>query len=220
MPLHQKIETAHTTILFWEYDAGESALDEGLVYPDEREKIEAYAPKKKAEFLMVRRMLRLLKPGCRILYRGLGQPYLWPKEAFVSITHSFPLAALAVSEKRVGIDLERVSPKVLNVKSKFLHASEQNWLGSECEAEYLTVIWVIKEALYKLHPSKYWSLKKHYRVEPFDLAHLSAVKCAVFDDTFQDDYVACVRRVGDFYFAVIEENHCLNYVLETAVSSE
>jgi phosphopantetheinyl transferase len=51
-------------------------------------------------------MLKTVLPGYKILYRDGGEPYLIPGDFQISVSHSFPLAALAISKNRVGIDLE------------------------------------------------------------------------------------------------------------------
>lgn len=214
MPFYQDFTDEHATILFWKYDEEDRFNHEELIETENFAKIENYHPKKLKEYLMIRQMLKMLMPEHKILYKTIGQPYLFPKDAFISITHSFPFASLAISEKRVGIDLERIMPKILRIKHKFLHPTEKSWTENENEVEMITVIWVIKEALYKLHPCKYWSLKDHYEVEPFDLNDLSEIKCRVFDDTFEDHYIARVTRIEDFFFAIIEENHKINYIIK------
>jgi 4'-phosphopantetheinyl transferase len=211
MPLYKDFSNAHATILLWEYDEAEILDPEILIEPENREKVEKYLPNKLAEYLMIRKMLKNNLPNHKILYKSIGQPYLMPKDAYISITHSFPLAGLAISKKRIGIDVERVTNKILRIKEKFLHPNEYSWIPEGKEPEFLTVIWVIKEALYKLHASKYWSLKKHYEVQEFTLENLEEVSCRVFDDEFEDEYVAKVLFVGDVYFAIIEENHKINY---------
>lgn len=216
MPFHLDFSTPHSTVLFWKYDDKSDEFDHNaLIEPENFQRIEHYHPKKLSEYLMVRRLLKMVLPNHKILYKTIGQPYLHPKDAFISITHSFPFAALAVSNKRVGIDIEKIMPKILKIKEKFLHDSELQWTQNENEVEWLTVIWVIKEALYKLHPSKYWSLKKHYRVEPFSLEDTSAICCSVFDEQFTDSYNAKVFRMGEYYFALVEEHHVLNFKISS-----
>ena len=172
MPLYKDFSTDIATILIWTYDEDEIFDHQNLTEEENRERVERFLPEKLAEYLMIRTMLKKVYPHHKILYKTIGQPYLFPKEAFISITHSFPLAALAISQKRIGIDLEKATPKILRIKEKFTHPNEVLWISKEQEVDFLTVIWVIKEALYKLHPSKYWSLKKHYEVQPFDLNHI------------------------------------------------
>ncbi|AZI23109.1 4'-phosphopantetheinyl transferase superfamily protein [Chryseobacterium taklimakanense] len=211
MPFYQDFTDENATILFWKYNEHDQFNQWELIQPEDFEKVQNYHPKKMAEYLMIRKLLRMAKPDHKILYQSIGKPYLYPKDDFISITHSYPFAALAISKKRVGIDIERIMPKILNIKSKFLHESETVWTKNADEVKFLTVIWVIKEALYKLHPSKYWSLKKHYEVEPFELNDLNEIKCRVFDENFEDRYIAKVIKIEDFYFAIIEENHKINY---------
>ncbi len=214
MPFYQDFTDENATILFWKYDETDSFNSEELIEPENSAKVEQYHPKKLTEYLMIRQMLKNQLPEHKILYRTIGQPYLFPKDYFISITHSYPFASLAISKKRVGIDIERIMPKILRVKHKFLHPTEIPWTLNENEVEFLTVIWVIKEALYKLHPCKYWSLKNFYEVEKFSLDSLSEIKCRVFDDDFEDCYIARVAKIEDFYFAIIEENHKINFKIQ------
>jgi len=211
MPFYQDFSDENATIFFWKYDDSDCFNDEELIEPENFKKVENYHPKKLKEYLMIRQMLKMQLPNHKILYKTIGQPYLSPKDFFISITHSFPYASLAISKKRVGIDIEKVMDKILRIKNKFVHPNEICWTENENEVEFLTVIWVIKEALYKLHPSKFWSLKKNYEVEKFCLNDLSAVKCRVFDADFEDRYIAKVMKIDALYFAIIEENHQINF---------
>ena len=215
MPFYQDFTDHNARIFFWKYDETDQFDHTQLIEPENFEKVRHYHPKKLQEYLMIREMLKIQLPDHKILYKTIGQPYLFPKDYFISITHSFPFASLAVSRKRVGIDIERIMPKILRVKHKFLHPTEIYWTENENEVELLTIIWVIKEALYKLHPSKYWSLKNYYEVEEFKINDLSEIKCRVFDADFEDCYVARVTKIEDFYFAVIEEDHAINYIIPT-----
>ncbi len=214
MPFYQDFTTHDSQILFWKYHDSDAFELVNLLGLETQEQVENYHPKKRKEYLMVRQMLKQSLPNHQILYKSIGQPYLDPKEAFISITHSFPFAALAISQRRVGIDIEKIMPKIRRIEHKFLHESEISWTRNEAQIDYLTVIWVIKEALYKLHPSKYWSLKKHYRVAPFSLDNLTHLPCEVFDTHFKDSYSARVEKIEDYYFAIIEEHHTLNFPLQ------
>jgi len=211
MPFYHDYSDENAVILYWKYSDDDEFNVEELIEPENLEKAKDYHPKKLLEHLMVRKMLKMLLPEHKILYKTIGEPYLWPDSAHISITHSFPFASLAVSKNRVGIDLEKVSSKILRIKDKFLHESEHIWTQNrENEVDLLTIIWVIKESLYKVHLSKYWSLKKHYQVFPFDINNLSEIKCRVFDDFFSHDFTAKVFKIEDFYFAIVEEKRDLD----------
>lgn len=215
MPFNHDYSDENAVILFWKYSEEDNFDADELVEPENLEKVKDYHPKKLIEHLMIRKMLKMVLPDHKILYKTIGQPYLFPKDAFISITHSFPFASLAISKNRVGIDLEKIMPKILRIKHKFLHKTEIPWTLNEDEVELITIIWVIKEALYKLHPSKYWSLSKYYEVEQFQLDDLSSIKCRVFGENFEDRYVAKVVRIEEFYFAIVEETHQINFDIST-----
>ena len=216
MPFYKDFNDIQAKILLWKYDESDVFDEKLLVNKGDAEKVKHYHPKKKLEYLMIRQMLHQVLPNHQIKYRTIGQPYLFPKDAFISISHSFPYASLAVSDQRIGIDIEKINPKILRIKHKFIHNNEEKWIFDKInEAELLTVVWAIKEALYKLHPSKYWSLKKHYEVSPFTLSDDMKVKCRVFDADFEDVYEAKVFRIDDYFYVIIEENHQLNYQIPT-----
>ncbi|MCL1674808.1 4'-phosphopantetheinyl transferase family protein [Elizabethkingia meningoseptica] len=205
MPLYQNFSDESATVWVWKHDEDEELNPDILLEPENYEKVTHYHPKKVAEVLMVRKMLKQLLPEHKILYKENGEPYLEPADKEISISHSFPLAAIAISDKKVGIDLERIKDKIVKIRHKFtLH--ESSFIEASEEKEYLTAIWCVKESLYKLHHSKFWSLKKNYEVETFHLQDLENVRCKVYDDTFSDYFWAQLKRFDDFFFSIVVES--------------
>lgn len=203
MPLYKDFSDETTYVKVWEYSEDE-VLDISLLEDENRNKIVSYHPKKVSEILMVRRILKEILPSHKILYRENGEPYLFPNDFEVSISHSFPLAALAISKKKIGIDLEKKNPKIVRIRNKFI-LHENLFIDDNFETDYLTAIWCVKEALYKIHHSKHWSLKKHYDVEPFNLENLTEIRCRVYDENFSDEFSAKIKDLGDYYLAIVEE---------------
>lgn len=203
MPLYRNFRTENGSILIWKYSDNEHFNFDELVVHQDVERVKNYHPKKLLEYLMIRHLLKTELPNHQIKYKKNGEPFLVPNDFCISISHSFPFASLAISKSKIGIDLEKINPKIPKIKHKFLNENELIWIKNENELEYLTIIWTIKEALYKLHSSKYWSLKKHYEVESFDINNLSKIKCKVFDDDFKDEFEAEILKFEDYYFAVI-----------------
>jgi hypothetical protein len=70
---------------------------------------------------------------------------------------------------------------------------------------FYTIIWSVKESMYKIHHSKHWSLKKHYEVKPFELKYLHQIKCRVHDDKISDEFKARVEFFDDYCFTIVEE---------------
>ncbi|MDO4225447.1 MAG: 4'-phosphopantetheinyl transferase superfamily protein [Bergeyella zoohelcum] len=208
MPLFFKhIINDNSCVYCWKYDEQEHLPIDELATPQDLIKIKGYHIKKVKEFLMIRKILRTFLPNQNIEYRDNGEPYLSHSDSFISISHSFPFGVLSVSNQPIGIDFEIIKDKILSVKHKFINENEQNWLGKNFEnTEYLTAIWTIKEALYKIHHAKLWSLKKHYEIEAFDLENPIKIKCKVFkENEFEDIFYAQLIRTENAFLAIVSE---------------
>ncbi|PIE50357.1 MAG: 4'-phosphopantetheinyl transferase [Flavobacteriales bacterium] len=202
MPLYKTIKHQDTQVYLWKYDETDILDAEKLIEKENIEKVQKYRNKKLTEFIMIRALKNIDFPEDKILYKATGEPYFGSTQKHLSITHSFPFAGLAIAKNKVGIDLEKVQPKIQKLSPKFINANEEKWLKKE--VDYLTIIWCIKEALYKLHPSKHWSLKKHYEVFPFELNTLDKISCRVFDENTEDFYTAKVMKMEDYYLAIVQ----------------
>ncbi|MHA3045336.1 4'-phosphopantetheinyl transferase superfamily protein [Riemerella anatipestifer] len=202
MPLYKEFSTKEIAILVWKHDEQKEIWHEEI---DAQSKISL---KKQYERLMVRRMLNSALPCHQLLYLEDGTPYLKPSSAFISISHSYPYAVLAISPRKIGVDIEKKSDKLVRLKEKILYPSEKLWVSSEDEESYLTALWTIKESLYKIHSAKYWSFREHYEVLSFSLNNLSSVECKVFNSPTDsaDIYRAKLEVIDeDYYLAVVEE---------------
>lgn len=204
MPLYRDFSDDKAKILVWKYDETDDLKLENLLEVENLEKVKDYHPKKLLEVLMVRRLLKELKPYSKILYNE-REPFLDTKDAQISITHSYPYAGIAISNGKIGIDMEKFNPKILRVKDKFTYENERGFIPVGKEETYLTIIWSVKESMYKLHHSKFWSLKKHYEVRPFTLEYLDSIQCRVHDETISDELKARVKFFDDYCFTIVEE---------------
>lgn len=203
MPLYKDFSDAKATILVWKYDDNEDLPFENLIETENFEKFQNYHPTKIKESLLVRKALQSILPTHKILYKE-REPYLFPKDYHISITHSFPFAAIAVSKEKIGIDMEKFNPKILRIEHKFIYPKEADFFIDKEKVEYLTVIWSVKESLYKIHHSNYFSLKQNYKVEPFDLKNLHKINCSVYDDDDCDRFNARVEFFEDYCFTIVD----------------
>lgn len=200
MPLYKDFSEGDSKILIWKYEDSDVLIPDELLEAENLDKVKDYHPKKLTEMLMVRKMLQSLLPNHKILYKDNGEPFLEPSDFEISITHSFPCAALAISDKKIGIDLEKRKDKIKNIRHKFI-LHENQYIDNTDEVDFLTAIWCVKEALYKIHHSKHWSLKKHYEVMPFLLQPEFFVKSRVYDSDNEDFFEAKVSFFDEFCFA-------------------
>ena len=206
MPIFKEIISEQTQILIWKYSEEEKFSADLISDEKEFENLKQKSPKRLIEKQMVRHMLKKIMPNHKIRYHENGQPYLEPFDKFVSVSHSFPYAVLAISEKKIGVDIEQVKDRIDKIKHKFLHPTEIDWLSrAESGIEHLTAIWCIKEALFKIHSSKQWSFKEFYVVDEFSLDKFSKIKCKVFDKDKEDKFLAHLEKIGNYYLAITEE---------------
>lgn len=203
MPLYKDFSDDKAAILLWKFDENEELDPDFLLEKENQHKILGYHPNKVAEVLMVRKMLKQILPQHKILYRDNGEPYLFPQDFHISVSHSFPLAALAISKKKIGIDLEKRKEKIKKIRHKFI-LHEDLFIDNTREVDYLTAIWCVKEALYKIHHSKHWSLKKHYDVLPFEVKETFTAKCRVYDLENEDFFKAKLSFFEDYCLAIVD----------------
>src|SRR5690606_15028757 len=121
-------------------------------------------------FISVRHLLALAGyTDDDLTYDMYGKPSLPDKH--ISITHSHHFAAIAISDQVVGIDLEWAREKILNIANKFA-LTEGTYLKQETKQNHivkLTVIWGIKEAIFKIRNERGISFKDHIEVPNFEL---------------------------------------------------
>ena len=203
MPLFRDFSDQQATILLWKYDEDEKLDAEFLLEKENFERIKDYHPTKLKEVLLVRKILKTILPNHKILYND-RIPYLEPNDYEISVTHSFPYAALAISKNKIGIDIEPFNSKIARIQHKFLQEEEKEKKKKNKEVAYLTVIWSLKESLYKIHHSNYWSLKKHYEVKPFRLDFPFNILCRVHDDKVSDLYKARVEFFENYCFTIVD----------------
>lgn len=192
----------HTRILCWETsETDEELLDFLELSPYRIMKYLTLAPKQGKEYLGLRACLKILNLDLDVLYNENGKPYL-PASNEISITHSYGLVAVGLSDMPLGIDLEMARPKKIhNIKNKFIRSDEHLWITQypKDETEYLHIIWGLKECLYKLNGGNLWNFLHHYRIEEFELQEESLIVCWISDEKKSRKYFGHYKKIGDFY---------------------
>lgn len=107
-------------------------------------------------FLAVRMILQHLEyTDFDLLYDEFGKPHLKPqgcsiKDLELSISHSHDFSAIVISEQKVGLDLEQLKNKILKIAPRFMDISHLENLSTDEKIKKATVIWGIKESIFKL----------------------------------------------------------------------
>ncbi len=122
-------------------------------------------PQKQLEWLAGRKALQTLAAQLNLTYKGtfkddFGKPYLIDNQVHISLTNTAKFVAVALHfEQPVGIDMEKISPKLQIIAHKFL--SETEFHSSQKDLLRLAFCWCSKEAIYKLFGQKKVSFKDH-----------------------------------------------------------
>jgi phosphopantetheinyl transferase (holo-ACP synthase) len=98
-----------------------------------------------------------------------GKPIIQGHPFHVSISHTDDYSAVILSDRyEVGIDIEKLRPRILKVKEKFLSDNELEMTRAG-GLEKPTILWCAKEALYKLYGRRNLDFRKHISLDNFDL---------------------------------------------------
>ena len=132
--------------------------------------IEKMTENRKREWLSVRVLLKeLLGEEKEILYNSSGKPYLSDNSFNISISHTKGYAALIINkENEVAIDIEKISPRVQNIRQRFVNEEEEKALSQSNEVIHLLLYWSAKESLFKLLGIENVDFKQHLHIMPFE----------------------------------------------------
>ena len=190
MPLLLKKEENNNTILVWEI----SEPLEGLIsLSTNTDYSYAKSEKKKKEFLTIRILLNYFNKNLKIAYSKNGSPNL-SNHQYISVSHSGDLVCIIISDKKIGIDIEQISDKSLQMKEKFINSHH-----TKLNKEKSTLIWCIKEAVFKFHEIGNVDFIKDISVPDFRLYECGKIYVNFKNHTLKAYYF----KVEDFYLAYV-----------------
>ena len=107
-----------------------------------------------------------------ILIADTRKPFLENEKYHFSISHCGDYAAAIASDKnRVGVDIELITSKIERVKHKFLSPDELNFVEHHKPIHemltMLTVMWSMKEAVFKWFGNGEMDFIQHMQIQPF-----------------------------------------------------
>ncbi|SJZ54694.1 4'-phosphopantetheinyl transferase family protein [Sediminibacterium ginsengisoli] len=132
-------------------------------------------PHKRLQHLAGRYLLVYLFPGFpheQIEIADTRKPFLPDETYHFSISHCGDYAAAIVSTtRRVGIDVELLTPKIEKVMYKFLHADELAFVEKQAgdRLPLLTLLWSAKESLFKWWGRGEVDFREVMRLQPFHM---------------------------------------------------
>ncbi len=170
MPLYKTITpNSQTTVKIWKITESFDDLMHGLdLKPESLSRVSGMKSEMHQRgFLSVRHLLRAFGySDSDLFYDENGKPHLKDGK-HISITHSFQFSAVIISDGIIGIDIEKQREKIQVIAHKFIDY-EYNYLDENAEdyINKLTIIWCVKESLYKLFATPGLSFKQHCLMIP------------------------------------------------------
>lgn len=170
MPLHKTITpNSETIVKIWKItESFDDLMQSVSLKPKSLERVLSMKSEMHQRgFLSVRCLLKTFGyEDIDLSYDESGKPYLKDGK-HISITHSFNFSAIIISNSIIGIDIEKQRDKINIIAHKFIDY-EFNYLNENTSnfIKQLTVIWCIKESLYKLFATPGLSFKQHCLVIP------------------------------------------------------
>ena len=202
MPLHKIIHiNKTTTAYFWYITEDVTSLFRAVSLKDtslfrlEGMKSEEH----QRGFLAVRMLLQHLGyTDYDLTYDEAGKPHLSDGK-HISISHSHEFSCICISDELMGIDLEKLKDKTLRIAPRFMEVKHLENLSVLEQMEKATVVWGIKESIFKIKNEKGISFPEHIFEDEFCF---SDEKCAAelhFNNTIEK-FTIQFYKVEDYIF--------------------
>ena len=203
MPFYKKINiNEHTIAYFWKITEDILWFNEKSVLND-NSKLRLQnmlSVSHKKGFLAVRMLLQHINlTDFDLFYDAFGKPHLEVEgqkskdkivereiKKYISISHSHDFSCICISNKPVGVDIEKCKEKTLKITSKYMDVSHIDNLSLADKITKATVIWGIKESIFKLKNEKGISFTKHIFESPFQLTDGKGTAQLIFNDNTED----------------------------------
>ncbi len=185
------IEENNCIISLWEIN---ETLDALMQLSANRKIPDFNNEKRKKEYLASRLLLKDIAPNTKITYNEYSAPKLENGE-HISISHSKNLVAIIISKQKVGLDIEKISEKPLRLSSKFISDNTHQNLTKE----KTTLIWCVKEAIFKWYQKGNVDFKKDIKIKEFEIMERGEISCNFKGEKIIVKY----RKIDNQYLAYV-----------------
>jgi 4'-phosphopantetheinyl transferase len=156
MPLFTFKSEENTKVVYWKIEEDESFFLENSYYLEKYEISQYTNTKNRLQWLAGKRLMfdffgeSVFK---NIKKDILGKPYSADKDFYLSLSHTDELVGMVVSDKNVGIDIQRFNSKLHKIAHKYISERDLRLIfdsGLLIE-EKILLQWSVKEALFKAY---------------------------------------------------------------------
>lgn len=207
--LHKNIEPDGEVGL-WDITESETFFRKELILTSkEKSLMQNVALKRKKEWMAGRLLLHKMsgrKQRAIAQKDEHGKPHLYCSKYDISLSHSGRFAAVIAAPYLVGVDIQKIVPKMKRIERKFMTDRELATLSQDDYLEHLHVYWGAKEALFKAYGKGEIEFRTDLLLDAFEY------------DTTLGKCRGYVRKKGvnlvfDVYYQLVE-NYMLVYVIE------
>jgi phosphopantetheinyl transferase len=116
------------------------------------------------------------------------------------------MAAVIIYEgKKVGIDIEKSSERILKIKNKFLSTEELKFISSTNELEQLHVCWGAKESLFKLYGKGSLPFIEGIKINAFEYSKTGQVAASIAIPAYHANFNVQYLKYEDFMLTWVME---------------
>jgi phosphopantetheinyl transferase len=208
MPLHKVIQLSNNTKLYlWKITEDFDMLfNEVRLKPSALERLKSMkSVSHQKGFLAVRMLLQHNDYNdFDLYYDDFGKPHIKPqgcsiKDVEISISHSNEFSAIVISERKVGLDIEQLKEKTLKIASRFMDVSHLENLSEKEKIKKATIIWGIKESIFKIKNEVGISFLDDIFENPFSLEDKKATATLKFNNK-EEKYKIIFDSVEEYIF--------------------
>ncbi len=133
-----------------------------------------------------------------LYYDSFGKPHLTDGK-HISISHSHTFSAIAISNQPIGLDVEQVKEKILKIASRFMDVSHLENLSEIEKMKKATVIWGIKESIFKIKNIEGISFRNHIFEKDFLFENKRAEAKLMFNNN-EEKFNILFDSIEDYIF--------------------
>lgn len=171
MPLYtNKHINEHASLIVWKIEETVDWFLSQLHLDDDEQEIytEFRTDLRRVHWLAYRHILKNIVgkgSNIRVRYNKHKKPFIDLSDDHISVSHAGDYATVIISKRHpVGIDIERIHPRLHKVADKFLSVEETGVDLPSMPTEGLCLHWCAKEALYKLYGERNLDFRENMRI--------------------------------------------------------
>lgn len=197
-------------IAIWEISESEEELY-NMLQLDEKEQqhFQTLSLARQKQWLGSRVLLRTLLQTEQPIELNIDEqrkPFLNNFPFEISISHANHMAAVIIYEgKKVGIDIEKISERILKIKNKFLSTEELDFVSSTNELEQLHVCWGAKESLFKLYGKGSLPFIEGIKINAFEYSKTGQVAASIAIPAYHANFNVQYLKHEDFMLTWVME---------------